>query len=299
VADENKIPGDSWRILGERARGGVPPCRRGNRHLFAGIYGQGTLIVLNRQTSFGTFGGGDCNISIPCCNICGTSGGNTTPGGNGAIGSPVPGSSTAPGGHTAPGGNREPSGAGDGGGQGTPTVLNRQTSFGSFGGAGKSVGWSTRRTDADATVVSPVPSGAAVATGAATSDPAAAKTPIPAASPTFLMVITTPSTTMMNDLQSVAAAAQNGLGAGCEPAKGPSEGGGIDCRKYTSAAGADQSYLAGVRKFAAAAASWGDHLLMDQDDPEKRIAELERQLRLRLRNPASAKAVVAQRVQES
>jgi hypothetical protein len=106
-------------------------------------------------------------------------------------------------------------------GQGTPTVLNRQTSFGSFGGAGKSVGWSTRRTDADATVVSPVPSGAAVATGAATSNPAAAKTPIPAASPTFLVVITTPSTTMMNDLQSVAAAAQNGLGAGWEPAKGP------------------------------------------------------------------------------
>jgi hypothetical protein len=98
--------------------------------------------VLYRQTSFGTFGGGgDANISIPCINICGTSGGNTTPGGNGGIGSPVPGSSTAPGGHTAPGGNTTPGGDG--------------------GGAGKSVAWSTRRTDPDDTVVSPAPSNAA------------------------------------------------------------------------------------------------------------------------------------------
>jgi len=137
------------------------PCRRGNRHLFAGVYGQGTLIVLKRQTSFGTFGGGDCNISSPCCNICDTSGGNSIPGGNGGIGSPVPGSSTAPGGHTAPGGNSDPSGAAGGGGQGTLTVLNRQTSFGSAGGAGMSVAWSTRRTDPDATVVLPVSSSAA------------------------------------------------------------------------------------------------------------------------------------------
>jgi hypothetical protein len=92
---------------------------------------------LYRQTSFGTFGGGDANISIPCLNICGTSGGNITPGGNGGIGSPVPGNSTAPGGHTAPGGNTIPC------------------------GAGKSVAWSTRRTDPDATVVLPVSSSAA------------------------------------------------------------------------------------------------------------------------------------------
>ncbi len=91
---------------------------------------QGTLTVLNRQTSFGTFGGGDAIISIPLVNICGTSGGNTTPGGNDGSGSP-PGSTTAPGGNTAP------------------------------GGGGKSVAWSTRRADPDATVVSPVPGGAA------------------------------------------------------------------------------------------------------------------------------------------
>jgi len=42
--------------------------------------------------------------------------------------------------------------------------LYRQTSFGTFGGgdgAGTSVVWFTRRTDPDATVVPPVPSGAA------------------------------------------------------------------------------------------------------------------------------------------
>jgi hypothetical protein len=55
---------------------------------FAGVDGQGTRTVLNRQTSFGTFGGGDANICMPCVNICGTSGGNTTPGGNGGSGTP-------------------------------------------------------------------------------------------------------------------------------------------------------------------------------------------------------------------
>jgi hypothetical protein len=100
--------------------------------------------VLYRQTSFGTFGGGgDANISIPCINICGTSGGNTTPGGNGGIGSPA-GPTTVPGGNTAPGGNTTPGGGDDGG-----------------GGDGKSVVWSTRRTDPDDTVVSPAPSSAA------------------------------------------------------------------------------------------------------------------------------------------
>jgi hypothetical protein len=53
--------------------------------LFAGVYGQGTRTVLNRQTSFGTFGGGDANICMPCINICGTSGGNTTPAAAGAL----------------------------------------------------------------------------------------------------------------------------------------------------------------------------------------------------------------------
>lgn len=133
--------------------------------------------MLNRQTSFGTFGGGDCNISIPCCTICDTSGGSTTPGGSGGIGNPVPGSSTAPGGHTAPGGMSDPAGTGDGGGQATLTVLNRQTSFGSFG-AGTSVARSTRRTDSDADVVSPA---------AAASDPATTRTPVTAAVATFHM----------------------------------------------------------------------------------------------------------------
>ncbi len=126
---------------------------------------QGTLTVLYRQTSFGTFGGGGDAI---CCNIhahtCCTSGapnrdkstgdgsggksgppgsttvpgGNTVPGGIGGTGIP-PGSNTVPGGNAVPGGNGSP---GDG------------------GGAGVSVAWSTRRTDPDATVVSPVPSGA-------------------------------------------------------------------------------------------------------------------------------------------
>ncbi|ORW29074.1 hypothetical protein AWB91_23845 [Mycobacterium paraense] len=144
-----------------------------------GCYGgQGTLTVLYRQTSSGTFGGGDCSISIPCCTIRDTSGGNATPGGNGGIGSPVPGSSTAPGGHGAPGGSSDPAGTGDGGGHATRTVLNRQTSFGSFGsfGAGRSVALSTRRTDGSGF------------TGAAADAPAATSTPATANSATFLMV---------------------------------------------------------------------------------------------------------------
>lgn len=101
-----------------------------------GPYGQGTLTVLNRQTSFGTFGGGDAIIAIPCINICGTSGGNTIPGGSGGNGSPS-GSSTTPGGNTVPGGSAKP------------------------GGGGASVVWSIRRTGADATAVPVPPSGAA------------------------------------------------------------------------------------------------------------------------------------------
>ena len=50
--------------------------------LFAGVYGQGSRTVSNRQTSFGTFGGGDANICMPCVNICGTSGGSTTASGS-------------------------------------------------------------------------------------------------------------------------------------------------------------------------------------------------------------------------
>ena len=126
---------------------------------------QGTLTVLYRQTSFGTFGGGDamsCNILAHTCCTSGAPncdkstgdgsggksgppgsttvpGGNTVPGGIGGTGIP-PGSNTVPGGNAVPGGSGSP---GDG------------------GGAGMSVAWSTRRTDPDATVVSPVPSGAA------------------------------------------------------------------------------------------------------------------------------------------
>lgn len=155
----------------------------------------GTLTVLYRQTSSGTFGGGDANVCDACPNICCTSGdpncdkstgdgsggqsgppGSTTdPGGNivprgmGGTGSP-PGSTTIPGGNTVPGGISGDSAPGGGGGgaaagQGTLMVLKRQTSSGTFGGgvgmAGMSVAWSIRRTDRDATVVSPVPSCAA------------------------------------------------------------------------------------------------------------------------------------------
>ena len=90
---------------------------------------QGTLTVLYRQTSFGTFGGGDalsCNIlAHNCCTSgrdnCDRStgdgsggksgppgsttapGGNTVPGGIGGTGIP-PGSTTVPGGNATPGG---------------------------------------------------------------------------------------------------------------------------------------------------------------------------------------------------
>lgn len=127
---------------------------------------QGTLTVLYRQTSFGTFGGGDaanCNIRAHSCCTSGAPncdkstgdgsggkfgppgsttdpGGKTVPGGIGGTGMP-PGSITVPGGNAAPGGSGSP-GAGDG------------------GGAGMSVAWSTRCTDPDATLVSPPPSGA-------------------------------------------------------------------------------------------------------------------------------------------
>jgi hypothetical protein len=126
---------------------------------------QGTLTVLYRQTSFGTFGGGDaisCNILAHICCTSGAPncdkstgdgsggksgppgnttdpGGNTVPGGIGGTGIP-PGSTTDPGGNAVPGGSGSP---GDG------------------GGAGMSVAWSTSRTDPDAAVVSPVPSSAA------------------------------------------------------------------------------------------------------------------------------------------
>ncbi len=123
----------------------------------------GTLTVLNRQTSCGTFGGGDaasCNI---LAHICCTSGSpnrdkSTGVGSGGKFG--PPGSTTAPGGNTVPGGiggsgippgsNTVPAGKPTPGGSGSP----------GGGGAGMSVAWSTRRTDPDATVVSPVPSGA-------------------------------------------------------------------------------------------------------------------------------------------
>jgi hypothetical protein len=124
---------------------------------------QGTLTVLYRQTSFGTFGGGDaasCNI---LAHICCTSGApncdKSTGDGSGGKSGP-PGSTTAPGGNTVPGGiggtgippgsNTVPGGNPTPGGSGSP----------GDGGPVMSVVWSTRRTDPDATVVSPVPSGA-------------------------------------------------------------------------------------------------------------------------------------------
>ncbi len=115
--------------------------------------------MLYRQTSFGTFGGGPAaNISWPCMYICDisccNSGDNAIPGGKGGSGSPpgstidAPCGNAAPGGHVGghviPGANTTPGG-------GPPGA----------GGAGKSVAWSTRRTDPNATVVSPVPCGTA------------------------------------------------------------------------------------------------------------------------------------------
>jgi hypothetical protein len=120
---------------------------------------QGTLTVLNRHTSFGTFGGGDaasCNIlAHTCCTSGAPNSDKSTGDGSGGKSGP-PGSTTVPGGNTVPGGiggtgippgsNAVPGGNAAPGGSGSP---------GDGGGAGKSVAWSTRRTDPDATVVSP------------------------------------------------------------------------------------------------------------------------------------------------
>ena len=58
---------------------------------------------------------------------------------------------------------------------------------------------------------------------------------------------------------------------------------GTDWLKNTSATRRRPLVLAGIRDFLHGAASRWDHLLMDQEDPEKRIAELERQLAERKR----------------
>ena len=122
---------------------------------------QGTLTVLNRQTSFGTFGGGDaasCNIlAHTCCTSGAPNCDKSTGDGSGGKSGP-PGSTTVPGGNTVPGGiggtgippgsNTVPGGNGAPGGSGSP---------GDGGGAGKSVAWSTRRTDPDATWFRPDP----------------------------------------------------------------------------------------------------------------------------------------------
>jgi hypothetical protein len=145
---------------------GTQPERRRHRHHFGhlDLIQQGTLTVLYRQTWFGTFGGGDaasCNI---LAHICCTSGApnrdKSTGDGSGGKSGP-PGSTSAPGGTTVPGGN---------GGSGIPPGSNTvpagkltpggSGSPGDGGGAGTSVAWSTRRTDPDAAVVSPLPSGA-------------------------------------------------------------------------------------------------------------------------------------------
>ncbi len=118
--------------------------------------------MLYRQTSFGTFGGGgefaSCNIlAHTCCTSGAPNCDKSTGVGSGGKSGP-PGSTTDPGGNTVPGGiggtgippgsNTDPGGNAVPGGSGKP------------GGAGMSVTWSTRRTYPDATVVSPVPSGA-------------------------------------------------------------------------------------------------------------------------------------------
>ena len=109
--------------------------------------------MLYRQTSFGTFGGGPAaNISCPCMYICDisccNSGDNAIPGGNGGSGSPPGSTIDAPYGNAVPGGH-----------VGGHVVPGANTTPG--GGPGKPVAWSTKRTDPDATVVSPVPCGAA------------------------------------------------------------------------------------------------------------------------------------------
>ncbi len=68
---------------------------------------QGTLTVLYRQTSFGTFGGGDaisCNIlAHTCCTSGAPNCDKSTGDGSGGKSGP-PGSTTAPGGNAVPGG---------------------------------------------------------------------------------------------------------------------------------------------------------------------------------------------------
>jgi hypothetical protein len=124
----------------------------------------GTLTVLNRQTSFGTFGGGDCASCIILAHICCTSGApncdkSGADGSGGKFG--PPGSTTAPGGNTVPGGSGgsgiPPGSTTDPGGKPTPAGSGSPGE----GGVGASVGWSTRRTDPDAAVGSPVPRDAA------------------------------------------------------------------------------------------------------------------------------------------
>ena len=114
---------------------------------------QGTLTVLNRQTSFGTFGGGDaasCNIlAHTCCTSGAPNCDKSTGDGSGGKSGP-PGSTTVPGGNTVPGGI-----GGTGIPPGSNTVPGGNAAPGDGGGAGKSVAWSTRRTDPDAIVVSP------------------------------------------------------------------------------------------------------------------------------------------------
>jgi hypothetical protein len=113
--------------------------------------------VLYRQTSSGTFGGGFACICLPCRYIfaisCCNSGDNDTPGGNDGTG--VPSGSTIDGGcddNGTPGGH--------GGGHGSPGANTTPGGGpGSGGGAGTSL--STRRTDPDATVISPLPCDAA------------------------------------------------------------------------------------------------------------------------------------------
>ncbi len=124
---------------------------------------QGTLTVLKRQTSCGTLAGGDAASANILAHTCCTSGApnrdRSTGDGSGGRSGP-PGSTTAPGGNTVPGGiggtgippgsTTVPGGNPTPGGSGSPGE----------GGGGTSVAWSTKRTDPDATVVPPVPSGA-------------------------------------------------------------------------------------------------------------------------------------------
>jgi hypothetical protein len=115
----------------------VPPhiTSRGELRIYDG---QGTLTVLYRQTSFGTFGGGPAaNISCPCMYIrdisCCNSGDKDTPGGSAGSCSPpgstidgpcdngIPGGNV--GGHVVPGANTTPGGGPPGGGGGAGKSL--------------------------------------------------------------------------------------------------------------------------------------------------------------------------------